>query len=372
MKLMTQLQQLIDKNPPDDWLIALGLVFTVLLVATLIKRVAAGRLRRSEQRVHSPRRAALLMVIEATKPWLIFFAGVYFGSQYLDLPKVSDAWIAKLFTIAAFLQMGLWAGAAMEFWIGRSRSRALESNIADATSLAALSFVGKMLLWTIMLLLVLDNLGVNITAMVTGLGVGGIAVALAVQNILSDLFASLSIIVDKPFVIGDFVVIDEYKGTIEHVGLKTTRLRSLDGEQIVFSNSDMLKSRLRNYKRMQQRRVLFTFGVLYRTPPEQLEKIPAIVKAIVEKQKRIRFERAHFVKLGESSLDYEVVFWMLDPDDTLHLDAQQAINLELLRTFAREKIGFAYPTRTVIVEGALTKAPEATAEANVDAKLNPA
>jgi small-conductance mechanosensitive channel len=187
--------------------------------------------------------------------------------------------------------------------------------------------------------------------MIAGLGVGGVAVALAVQSILGDLFASLSIVIDKPFVIGDFVIVDEYMGTIEHVGLKTTRIRSLGGEQIVFSNSDLLKTRIRNYKRMRERRVLFGFGVLYQTPIDVVEKIPDLMRAIVEARKNVRFERAHFKAFGESSLDFEVVYWMLDPDYNLYMDVQQAINLEMLRVFEREGIGFAYPTRTLVIDG---------------------
>jgi small-conductance mechanosensitive channel len=199
----------------------------------------------------------------------------------------------------------------------------------------------------------LDNLGVNVTTMIAGLGVGGIAVALAVQNILGDLFASLSIVIDKPFVIGDFVIVDEYMGTVEHVGLKTTRLRSLGGEQLVFSNGDLLKTRIRNYKRMRERRAVFGFGIEYDTPIELVEKIPAMVRAIIEARAKVRFDRAHFKGFGASSLDYEVVYWMLDPDFNLYMDTQQQINLELMRLFQREGVSFAYPTQTVLVQGAL-------------------
>jgi len=192
---------------------------------------------------------------------------------------------------------------------------------------------------------------VDVTALIAGLGIGGIAVALAAQNILGDLFASLSIVLDKPFAVGDFIVIDDLKGAVEHVGLKTTRLRSVDGEQIVISNSDMLNSRVRNYKRMQERRAVFQFGVLYETPPEKLAGIPALVRGIICALGPVRFERAHFKELGDSAYIFEVVYWMLDPDYGVYMDTQQAINLGLVRAFAGEDIGFAFPTRTVHVVG---------------------
>jgi small-conductance mechanosensitive channel len=231
--------------------------------------------------------------------------------------------------------------------------------------LNALRFIVRFILWTVIVLMTLDNLGVNVTTMVAGLGIGGIAVALAVQNILGDLFASLSIVIDKPFVIGDFVIVGEYMGAVEYVGLKTTRIRALGGEQIVFSNGDLLKARIRNFRRMRERRVLFSFGVLYQTQAELVEKVPAMVRGIVEAHQKVRFDRAHFKSFGESSLAFEVVYWMLDPDFNLYMDVQQKINLEMLRAFEREGIRFAYPTRTLVVDGPI-RVEQAAVAAEID------
>ncbi len=195
----------------------------------------------------------------------------------------------------------------------------------------------------------LDNLGFNITTLIASLGIGGIAVTLALQNILGDLFASLSIVLDKPFAVGDFVTVDELAGTVEFIGLKTTRLRSLSGEQIVCANGDLLKSRIRNYKRMQERRVLFELGLLYQSTPAQLEAVPGLVRAAVEAQPDTRFERAHFKGFGASSLDFEVVYHVTVPDYARYMDVQQGINLALVRAFAGAGIGFAYPSRTVFL-----------------------
>jgi small-conductance mechanosensitive channel len=177
--------------------------------------------------------------------------------------------------------------------------------------------------------------------------VGGIAVALAVQNVLGDLFASFSIVLDKPFVIGDFIIVGDHLGTVEHVGLKTTRIRSLSGEQLVFSNTDLLGSRIRNFKRMYERRVVFSLGVVYQTPARLLEKIPPMLRQIVESREQVRFDRAHFRDFGPHSLNFEIVYWVLSPDYALYMDIQQEINLEIYRRFEQEGIDFAYPTQTL-------------------------
>jgi small-conductance mechanosensitive channel len=215
--------------------------------------------------------------------------------------------------------------------------------------MTAVGFVARLVLWSVILLLALDNLGVDVTALVAGLGVGGIAVALAVQNILSDLFASLSIVLDKPFAVGDFLIIDSFLGSVEHVGLKTTRLRSLSGEQLVFSNTDLLGSRIRNYGRMFERRVVFKIGVTYQTPRDKLTKIPGIIREAIEAQDKTRFDRSHFNEYGEFSLNFESVYYVLGPDYNLYMDIQQAINLRIHERFEEEGIEFAYPTQTLFL-----------------------
>jgi len=176
---------------------------------------------------------------------------------------------------------------------------------------------------------------------------GGIAIGLAVQSILGDLFASLAIVLDKPFEVGDFVIFDSYMGTIESIGLKTTRVRSLSGEQIVCSNADLLSSRIRNYKRMSERRAVFTIGVVYGTPYEQLEEIPRVVRQVIDANPDLRFDRCHFARFGAYSLDFETVYWIQNADYNLFMDRQQAINLAIYKAFEERGIAFAYPTQTV-------------------------
>lgn len=347
------LDALLLGNPLKQWLAALGIALLINLVVGLCKVVALRRLSELAQRTSTVADDVAVDVIGKTRQWLIFLVTLYIGSRSLDLPEHADGVLRGAATLGAFLQAGLWLGALLDFFIKRSRDRATAENPGAATSLAALSFLGRFLIWAAILLLMLANLGINVTALVAGLGVGGIAVALAVQNILGDLFASLSIVIDKPFVIGDFIIVDDYMGTVEHVGLKTTRVRSLSGEQLVFANSDLLKARLRNYKRMHERRAVFAFGMIYQTSAAQLARIPGIIRGIVENQPLTRFERAHFKSFGESSLDFEVVYWMLDPDYNQFMDTQQAVNLAIVSAFETEGLGFAYPTQSLFIEGPL-------------------
>jgi small-conductance mechanosensitive channel len=337
-------------NPLSAWLTALGIALAINLAVGVAKWLVVRHLSRLAARTSQTLADGLIGTAGRTRQWLVFFVTLYAGAQYLALPDRADLVLKAAATVALVVQAGLWAGALIEFWIGRSRALAMAADAGTATTLSVVNFAAKLVLWTFLLLLGLDNLGVNVTALVAGLGVGGIAVALAVQNILGDLFASLSIVIDKPFVLGDFIIVDDYMGTVEHIGLKTTRIRSLGGEQIVFANSDLLAARMRNYKRMRERRVVFAFGVLYQTPAAQLERIPAMVREIVERAPLTRFDRAHFQKFGDSSLDFEVVYWLTDPDYNKYMDTQQAINLALVRRFEQEKIGFAYPTRSLFVE----------------------
>jgi small-conductance mechanosensitive channel len=338
-------------NPLSQWATAAGLVAAALLAVLVFKRILIRRLAAIAEHTSTRIDNSLADALGKTRLWLWVLPALALGARSLVVPERAFEILQAGAMVSLFVQLGLWLGQLLHFWIENSRRVAQTSDPAAATSLGAMGFIGQVLLWSILLLVMLDNLGVDVTALVAGLGVGGIAVALATQNILGDLFASMSIVVDKPFVLGDFIIVDEYMGTVEKIGLKTTRIRSLGGEQLVFSNADLLNSRVRNYKRMVERRVVFRFGVVYQTPPEQMAAIPSLVAGIVQAQEPVRFDRAHFVSFGDSSLDFEVVYWVLRPEYNLQMDIQQAINLALLSAFLERGIEFAYPTRTLIVEG---------------------
>lgn len=350
LQTLLKLDVVILHNPLRDWLVALAITVAITLLAALVKRIAVRRLSMIARRTVTQIDDAVVKALQATRLWLVFIIALEVGTENLKLAARPTHAIDHLATVAVFVQAGLWLAALFNFWLQR-RNHAVGSEVAAASSLSAVGFVGRALLWAVLLLLMLDNLGVNVTTLIASLGIGGIAIGFALQNILGDLFASLSIILDKPFVIGDFITVDSYSGTVESIGIKTSRLRSIDGELLVFGNGDLIKSRLRNYKHLRERRVLFRFGVLYNTPAETLARIPQMVREAVEAQADTRFDRAHFKDFGASSLDYEVVYWVLKPDYAVYMDAQQGINLALVRRFEQEGIGFAYPTRTLYHEG---------------------
>ena len=226
----------------------------------------------------------------------------------------------------------------------------METDPASATTVSMLTFIAKLVLWAVVLLLALENAGIDVTALIAGLGVGGIAIALASQHILGDLFSALSIVLDKPFVLGDFIVVGDLMGTVEKIGLKTTRLRSLSGEQLIFSNADLLQSRTRNFKRMNERRVVFSLGVTYQTSADMLESIPGMIRKIIVSHDNVRFDRSHFKEYGDSALTFETVYYVLTAEFNRYMDIQQSINLALYRSFAKQGIEFAYPTQTIFVE----------------------
>ena len=277
------------ENSGRDWLIALILAALLMIVFFALKPLLRARLKGVAERTETPWDDALIDTMSKTTSLALVIFALALASLSLTLPETIRRIMASVAIITLIIQAGLWASNLLKFWLQHAIRRRREVDPASVATLSVASWVGRIILWSVVLLLVLDNIGFDITALVAGLGIGGVAVALAVQRILGDVFASLSIVLDKPFVVGDFLVIDDYIGSVEQVGLKTTRLRSLSGEQLVMSNSDLLESRLRNYGRMFERRIVFAIGVTYQTPHEKLEHIPEMIEAAVSSQDKVRF-----------------------------------------------------------------------------------
>jgi small-conductance mechanosensitive channel len=322
---------------------AVGVFVAMWVVRGLVRRKYA---RLAETAAMELLEIPLQAAGRTTLPFLLVVAAAA-AAAALGLEGRMAAALSKIVTIAFFWQAGLWVSTALVAWLDHRRKVTLTEDKAVAGSIGIIRFVARVAVWAMVLLLTLDNLGVDITALVAGLGIGGIAVALALQNVLGDLLASLSIALDQPFVIGDFVIVGEHMGTVEYIGIKSTRVRSLTGEQIVMSNADLLSSRLRNYGRMHKRRVVFTLGVTYETPRPKLREIPLRLREIIEAQDGVRFDRAHFAKYGPYSLDFEVVYYVQSPDFGRYMDAQQAINFRIHEAFEALGVEFAYPTQTL-------------------------
>jgi small-conductance mechanosensitive channel len=337
MKDLSPLDFQLAGNALHDWLTAAGVAVIIVLGSILVKRLLVRRLTKVAHRTATRIDDVILETLDRTRIWLVAVIAVSAGLEMLDLPHKTISIFIKAATVAVFVQLGIWGAGLLEGWVKRSQLRA-DHRAEASSSLSALSFIGRLVLWALILMLTLENLGVNVNALVTSLGITGIAVALAVQNILGDLFASLVIVIDKPFEVGDFIVVDAYVGTVEHVGIKTTRIRSVDGEQIVFSSGDLLKARVRNYKRMYERRVVLTVGVSKDLSPDDLRKLPQQLREVIEGQQKTRFERGHLTQVNAGGAQFEVVYWVLDPDTHFYMDTQQAVRLAILSKLGREKV----------------------------------
>ena len=349
---MNWLSIVLWKNEMKSYLLATAATLGVIVALWLLRRVMVNYFTRRARESDHDGYDFMLAMAERTLFPLLLIVSFYAGMSFLIIPTGVTSWVASGAIAAVILQAAIWANALVTFGLNRYQKQYRQSDPARMTTVRAVSLTARLLLVVIAAILILDNLpGVEITALVASLGIGGIAIALAVQSILSDLFASLSIILDKPFVLGDFIIVDSYMGTVEYIGLKTTRIRSLSGEQLVFANSDLLQSRIRNYKRMAERRVVFSIGVTYQTSHAHLKSIPGWIEDIITDLDLTRFDRAHFQGFGDYALKFEIVYYVLDPDYNRYMDIQQAINLAIYQKFEEEKIDFAYPTQTINLSG---------------------
>jgi small-conductance mechanosensitive channel len=341
----------IFENTLQAWGLAISLVILLFLIFVLIRRIIRGCVLKWAAKSSNKINDYILDLLEKTKKGILLLFAIYLSSTMIQLPEsLSDA--LKVITFLVFLlQVGFWLNATINFAINRRLNRQNISDGAQATTWSALGALAKGVLWTVLCVMALDNIpGVEVSTLIAGLGIGGIAIGLAVQNILGDLLASLSIVLDRPFVIGDTILVGDLMGTVEHIGIKSTRLRSLSGEQLIFSNSDLLASIIRNYQRMDRRRVVLELSVTYQTTHDQLSAIPELLKSIIAPIDGITFDRAHFKAYGDSALKYEVVYWIENSDYRFYMDQQQEINLAIFDAFESRKINFAYPTHTVFFE----------------------
>ena len=336
-------------NSVADWLIAGAVAIAVWSALSLVRRLIASRYKKYSTAHHSTPVRLIFYLLGYTKQFLFLAVALDAGQESLTFPPKLQHIISNSVLTLILVQVGLWAGRSVRFYL-EIKEMERGADRVFAGSLDIINFVSRMLIWSLLILVALDNFGVNITALLAGLGVGGVAVALALQNVLGDLFASLSIALDKPFVVGDTLNIDTYTGSVEHIGIKTTRLRSESGEQIILSNADILKSRVRNYGRMAEQRVLTTLRVTYGTPGEKLQGIPKLLEGIVRAQANARFDRCHLKTIGESSLLFELSYFAQQPKLNPLMDLQQAVNFRIIDEFQRSGIEFAYPTQRVVLE----------------------
>ena len=342
------LERVYFHNTIRDYIIVVTCILIALLLMKLFKRFILDRLTRLTEHTSTSFDNHVVSSFERFGIPIINICIVYAGLDYLNLTARANH-ILNIGTTVAITFLVIRFVSTTLVLVINSYFRKKHNIVSVASEMGAVSLIINFVLWFIGLGFLFDNLGYDLTAIIAGLGVGGIAVALAAQNILGDLFNYFVIFLDRPFEIGDFLVVGSENGTVEHIGVKTTRIRTLSGEQLVFSNSDLTSSRIHNFKTMQERRIVFKIGVAYQTSYEQLEQIPGILRSIIEAQEPVRVDRIHFQSYGDSSLDYEIVYYVLDPSYNKYMDIQQAINLGIYKEFASRGIEIAYPTRTLFM-----------------------
>jgi small-conductance mechanosensitive channel len=339
---------MILNNSVKDWVITSLIVLASVILLRLLKFVLIKRFSVFASKTKTTIDDFIISTVQGSVMPALYLLAIHFALHYLTLsPKFASIESIAIMVVITFFVLRITA-AAIGYGFRQALSR-YEHNPQREKQAKGILLIVQVVLWVAGILFLVDNLGYDITTIIAGLGIGGVAIALAAQTILGDLFSYLVIFFDKPFEIGDFIIMDDKMGTVEYIGIKTTRIRTLSGEQLICSNTDLTNSRVHNYKRMQERRVVFEFRVVYGTPLSKLKIIPQMVRHIVESNNSTRFDRAHFKSFGDFSLVFEVVFYVLSPDYNIYMDIQQSINLKLFELFEKEQIGFALPTQTVLV-----------------------
>ncbi|MDD4311523.1 MAG: mechanosensitive ion channel family protein [Eubacteriales bacterium] len=334
-------------NTVLGYIVFLGVLLFGAILIFFLGRTALRRIASYTESTQSPYGE---LVRAGVKHYLLpvaYFTLFYYCTRTLKLNSHLNTIVGTLSTLFAIAMASMFLSSLAALFLSKLGKGKLDSN---SLAMRWLIRIVKGIIWGIALILFLDNIGVKITSLVAGLGIGGVALAFAAQNVLTDIFCFFTIFFDKPFEIGDFIISGDQMGTVEHIGLKTTRLRALGGEQLVVSNTDLTGSRIRNYKTMQQRRVLFSLGVTYDTPNEKLKQIPQVIQTIIEETEDATFARTHFASFGSYSLNFEVVYYVLTSDYDCYMDINQHVNLAIKEAFERLGIDFAFPTSVVQVQ----------------------
>ncbi len=336
-------------NTVKDYAIAVVSLALMVFVLMFLKRVFISHFGKLVAKTANDFDDFLVGMVAQIGAPVFIVVSLFIVTLPLHLGEQARSLIRFALVIIVTIRAVLMIQEIVRYSVRKSYLRARPNDPAIETVTKNITNVIRWAIWALGVVFVLDNLGVNISALVAGLGIGGIAVAMASQAILGDLFSSLAIFVDKPFEVGDFIIVEGMMGSVEYIGLKTTRIRSLSGEQLIFANSDLTKSRIKNYKRMETRRIAFKIGVVYQTPLEKVKKIPVLIHEIFKTVQGAKLDRAHFESFGDFSLNYEIVYFVHSADYNVYMDKQQEINFAIKETFEREQIEFAYPTQTLFM-----------------------
>lgn len=342
------LSQTYFENTVLQFLTAFGMFLLGIILIYIFKIIILRRLNKWAKNTETEVDDFLVRGVEKSVIPLLYFGVFYLALTSLTLPEKGAKWINIISVILVTFFAIRIITSSLKFALNSYLLKRNDGEI-KAKQFKGITVVISAFIWVFGFVFLLDNLGFNVTTVITGLGIGGIAIALAAQAILGDLFSYFVIFFDRPFEIGDFIVVGDKRGNVEYIGLKTTRIRALDGEQLVFSNTDLTNSRIHNFKKMEKRRILFKLGVIYQTPAKQLAEIPGIVKNIIESQPDATFDRGHFSSFGDFSLNFDFVYFVLSSEYIKYMEIQQTINLAIYKEFEDRGIEFAYPTQTLFL-----------------------
>ncbi|MCM1129944.1 MAG: mechanosensitive ion channel family protein [Alistipes senegalensis] len=344
--MIQQLLAILERNTPIHLALTATIILTLAAILTGVRFLVRRHLARTVRHTAARWDDILVDTAASTPAGTLLLLSFLLGIQTLEISSELHTFATRLLLATILFQCGLWANRLIRNAIAlRVEKNSRKGPVT--TNYGIIRYTLYLILWSVITLLILSNLGINVTSLIASLGIGGVAVALAVQNILGDLFASLSIMLDKPFEIGDTLTIDDLTGTVRHIGLKTTRLAAVTGEELVFANSDLLGSRIHNHRKMEERRVVQTLGIDSSTPPEYLMQVNHIVQDIFHNLPQARLERVHFCAIGAYTFDYEIVYHILDADYNLYMDIRQTLNIELVTRLGKAGIGLPDPTRTI-------------------------
>lgn len=336
-------------NKVEQHLEAISIFVALMIVFRIFRNLVLTRLRKFAESTPTKFDDHLVDAFDAIHPRFYDITAFYFASHYLNLPANIAKFISACFVAALIIQILVSSQKIIQYFL-QKLIRDDETNESDQMMISGLNLFIKIILWTTGLLLFLSNMGINISSLAASLGIGGIAVALAVQNILSDIFSSFSIYFDKPFSVGDFIVVGEHMGTVKKIGMKSTRIEALQGEEIVISNKELTSARVQNFKKMNKRRIPYSIGVTYDTSLEQCKRIPEIIKQIYQEVDNADLDRVNFKEFGAYSLNFEIVYYHLSGDYTEYMRVRELINLKIKEEFAKASIEMAFPTQTLIIE----------------------
>jgi small-conductance mechanosensitive channel len=336
-------------NTVLEYLIAVGIFFAVLIALKVFKMVLLAKIKKMAKGTETKFDDLMVDVVDSVGWSFYFFFALFFALKFISVPEIiSQISYYVLFLVGVYYAVKGFQ-ELIEYGFGKIIKKRKEVNEGefDPTIIIVLKKISKIALWGVAVVIFLQNLGYDITALVAGLGIGGLAIAFALQNILGDIFSSFTIYFDKPFQVGDFIIIGNDMGVVEKIGIKSTRIRTLQGQELVVSNQELTSTRINNYKKMQKRRIVFGFGVIYDTPVAKIKKIPQIIKEIAGNMELVDLDRVHFNKFGDFSLNFEVVYYLGTSEYNTYMDVQQEMNLAIKEAFEKEGIEFAYPTQTV-------------------------